>query len=100
MAGGSNCSLDCVVAVTCPSGAKIALLIGNEAYASEIGRLTNPHNGVALLEASAEASRIPPSSAFDFLHSGLEIICASHTELADTRSSPCPIEHERLWGDK
>ena len=30
--------------------ARIALLIGNEAYASDIGRLANPHNGVALLE--------------------------------------------------
>src|SRR5262245_36230622 len=29
---------------------RIALLIGNEAYASEIGRLSNPHNDVALLE--------------------------------------------------
>lgn len=30
--------------------ARLALLIGNEAYASEIGRLANPHNDVALLE--------------------------------------------------
>src|SRR5262249_8368522 len=29
---------------------RIALLIGNEAYAAEIGRLANPHNDVALLE--------------------------------------------------
>src|SRR5262249_16929031 len=29
---------------------RIALLIGNEAYTSEIGRLANPHNDVALLE--------------------------------------------------
>jgi formylglycine-generating enzyme required for sulfatase activity len=29
---------------------RIALLIGNEAYASEIGRLANPHNDVALLD--------------------------------------------------
>jgi uncharacterized caspase-like protein len=29
---------------------RIALLIGNEAYGSEIGRLANPHNDVALLE--------------------------------------------------
>jgi len=29
---------------------RIALLIGNEAYASQIGRLANPHNDVALLE--------------------------------------------------
>jgi uncharacterized caspase-like protein len=30
--------------------ARIALLIGNEAYGSEIGRLANPRNDVALLE--------------------------------------------------
>ena len=30
--------------------ARIALLIGNEAYGNEIGRLANPHNDVALLE--------------------------------------------------
>jgi hypothetical protein len=29
--------------------ARIALLIGNEAYPSEIGRLANPHDDVALL---------------------------------------------------
>jgi hypothetical protein len=27
---------------------RVALLIGNEAYGSEIGRLANPHNDVAL----------------------------------------------------
>jgi peptidoglycan-N-acetylglucosamine deacetylase len=32
--------------------AHIALLIGNEAYSSEIGRLANPHNDVALLEGA------------------------------------------------
>jgi Caspase domain len=31
---------------------RIALLIGNEAYGSEIGRLANPHNDVALLEGT------------------------------------------------
>jgi len=30
--------------------ARIALLIGNEAYSTEIGRLANPHNDVALLQ--------------------------------------------------
>src|SRR5262245_65931585 len=30
--------------------ARIALLIGNEGYTSEIGRLANPRNDVALLE--------------------------------------------------
>ena len=29
---------------------RIALLIGNQGYSSEIGKLTNPHNDVALLE--------------------------------------------------
>src|ERR1700680_1926452 len=29
---------------------RIALLIGNEGYGGEIGRLANPHNDVALLE--------------------------------------------------
>jgi hypothetical protein len=29
---------------------RIALLIGNEAYTTEIGKLANPHNAVALLE--------------------------------------------------
>jgi uncharacterized caspase-like protein len=34
--------------------ARIAPLIGNEAYASEIGRLANPYNDVALLEQALE----------------------------------------------
>jgi formylglycine-generating enzyme required for sulfatase activity len=29
---------------------RIALLIGNEAYTTEVGRLSNPHNDIALLE--------------------------------------------------
>ena len=29
---------------------RVALLIGNEAYGNEIGRLANPHNDVALLQ--------------------------------------------------
>ena len=33
-----------------PSQQRMALHIGNEGYASEIDRLTNPHNDVALLE--------------------------------------------------
>jgi len=34
---------------------RIALLIGNEAYSSEVGRLANPHNDVALLEQALKA---------------------------------------------
>src|SRR5262249_28402621 len=34
---------------------RIALLIGNEAYPSEIGRLVNPHNDVAMLERALTA---------------------------------------------
>jgi uncharacterized caspase-like protein len=36
---------------------RIALLIGNEAYGSEIGRLANPHNDVALLEQALKGLR-------------------------------------------
>jgi len=31
---------------------RVALLIGNQNYTSEIGRLTNPHNDIALLESA------------------------------------------------
>ena len=34
---------------------RIALLIGNQGYGSEIGRLANPHNDVALLEKTLKA---------------------------------------------
>ena len=34
---------------------RIALLIGNQGYTSEIGRLANPHNDVALLEKSLKS---------------------------------------------
>ena len=34
---------------------RIALLIGNQGYGSEIGRLANPHNDVALLERTLKA---------------------------------------------
>jgi hypothetical protein len=34
---------------------RIALLIGNQGYGSEIGRLANPHNYVALLEKTLKA---------------------------------------------
>ena len=50
-----------VVMLLLPSAAwaqaekRIALLIGNQGYASEIGRLANPHNDVALLEKSLKA---------------------------------------------
>ena len=37
---------------------RIALLIGNQGYGSEIGRLANPHNDVALLEKTLAS---PPS---------------------------------------
>jgi uncharacterized caspase-like protein len=37
--------------------ARMALLIGNEAYGSEIGRLANPHNDVALLEHALKGLR-------------------------------------------
>ena len=36
---------------------RIALLIGNQGYGSEIGRLANPHNDVALLEKALKDPR-------------------------------------------
>jgi len=45
-------ALVCLILAAVPAALaekRIALLIGNEAYASEIGRLANPHNDVALL---------------------------------------------------
>ena len=43
-----------LLALACPAQAReparLALLIGNEAYTSEIGRLANPHNALPLLE--------------------------------------------------
>jgi uncharacterized caspase-like protein len=47
-------SLLILMAIPVPALAekRIALLIGNEAYASEIGRLANPHNDVAILETA------------------------------------------------
>jgi len=38
--------------LSCPAAAenRIALLIGNQGYTAEIGRLSNPHNDVAILE--------------------------------------------------
>jgi len=45
-----------LLSVLLPSAAyaekRVALLIGNQSYESEIGRLANPHNDVALLEKS------------------------------------------------
>jgi hypothetical protein len=42
--------LTLAAASTAQAEKRIALLIGNEGYPSEIGRLANPHNDVALLE--------------------------------------------------
>jgi hypothetical protein len=43
---------------------RIALLIGNEAYTNDIGRLTNPHNDVALLEQALHVVEAVPGTAF------------------------------------
>jgi uncharacterized caspase-like protein len=39
-----------VAATAAQAEKRLALLIGNEGYGTEIGRLSNPHNDVALLE--------------------------------------------------
>src|SRR4051812_18916033 len=42
----------CTVGNPAQAQKRFALLIGNEGYPSAVGRLSNPHNDVALLEVS------------------------------------------------
>lgn len=44
---------------------RIALLIGNQGYTSEIGRLANPHNDIALLEKPLKALQFEVTSIRD-----------------------------------
>ena len=44
---------------------RIALLIGNQGYGSEIGRLANPHNDVAMLEQALQGIRFDVVTARD-----------------------------------
>jgi len=44
---------------------RIALLIGNQGYTSEIGRLANPHNDIALLEKALKDLRFEVTTARD-----------------------------------
>ena len=39
---------------------RIALLIGNQSYGTEIGRLANPHNDLSLLEKSLKDLGLRP----------------------------------------
>ena len=44
---------------------RIALLIGNQSYTSEIGRLANPHNDIALLEKALKGLQFEVTSVRD-----------------------------------
>jgi formylglycine-generating enzyme required for sulfatase activity len=44
---------------------RIALLIGNQSYTSEIGRLANPHNDIALLEKTLKELRFEVTTVRD-----------------------------------
>src|SRR5262245_50205162 len=44
---------------------RLALLIGNQAYSPEIGRLVNPHNDVALLEKALKGLQFEVTSVRD-----------------------------------
>src|SRR6185369_1126349 len=44
---------------------RIALLIGNQGYGSNIGRLDNPHNDIALLEQTLRSLSFEVSSVRD-----------------------------------
>ena len=50
---------------------RIALLIGNQGYGSEIGRLANPHNDVALLEKTLKGLRFEVTTVRDADLAGL-----------------------------
>src|SRR5215467_13483136 len=54
---------------------RIALLIGNQSYASDVGQLTNPHNDVALLEQTLKGLGFDVKTVRDaglgFLHQAL-----------------------------
>jgi hypothetical protein len=59
----------------------IALLVGNQAYANETGRLANPHNDVALLETALgcpePGRRLPAQwSNADKRYSSIKADCA------------------------
>jgi hypothetical protein len=56
---------------------RVALLIGNEAYASEIGRLANPLNDVALLEQTLKGL-------------GFEVVTVRDAGLGSFPSMPMP----------
>ena len=44
---------------------RIALLIGNQGYGSEIGQLANPHNDIALLEKALKDLRFEVTTVRD-----------------------------------
>src|SRR5690349_2064248 len=50
---------------------RIALLIGNQGYDSQIGRLANPHNDIALLEKALKGLGFEITTARDMGLGGL-----------------------------
>ncbi len=45
--------------------ARIALLIGNQGHSTEIGRLTNPHNDIALMEKALKGLKFDVTTVRD-----------------------------------
>ena len=64
---------------------RVALLIGNEAYATEIGRLANPHNDVALLQQSLKGLGFDVAVERD---AGLGALTRAVTDAAPTGCPP------------
>lgn len=54
-----------VAAVPAAAAERIALLIGNQSYTSEIGKLANPHNDIALLEKALKGLQFDVTSMRD-----------------------------------
>jgi uncharacterized caspase-like protein len=61
---------------------RIALLIGNQSYASEIGPLINPHNDVALLAQTLKGLNFEVSTVLDADLAGLHRAVNSHVRRA------------------
>jgi Caspase domain len=57
-----------VVAAPAAAAERVALLIGNQSYTSEIGKLGNPHNDIALLEKTLKGHQFEVTSVRDARH--------------------------------
>jgi uncharacterized caspase-like protein len=70
---------------------RIALLIGNQAYGNEIGRLANPHNDVVLLEKSLKGLGFDVTTVRDAGLASLHQAVNAHTRRMQAAPGPAPL---------